>query len=158
MEARSKLRAKLDRPKVDQRPESMFLSVVSDASCPGNMRVLMEVTESQFFKDWEAAVSIKNINRFLKKANFFADVHNRNLVEKRKLKKIKLATDKALELAQKTAIDVTGRDSRHLTNHPAPQGPPAKIIGGSKRSIWGGKERSAVRAWDSSDRSWTRGR
>ncbi len=54
---RKKVREVLDRKPVQERPENIIQSVVRDETEPGGVRVLMEVTVSQFVEHVSIAVN-----------------------------------------------------------------------------------------------------
>ena len=117
-----------------------------DDSLTPNYRVLQETTVAQMLEDFKLVGDPKYQNRFLPKDNCFAASHNKEIVAKRTKRK-----------AAKASEDATGDDSRPSADGKGIGIPEAattfagrtpRIIGGAKRSIWGGRERSAVRAWD----------
>jgi len=111
---------------------------------------------------WEGVRFLKKLvsdpkysNRFFPKSNCFSNVHNREVSERRKTKKLKLAEAKQKAEAQETASNRSEKPVQPALDNERHFGPPPKIISGSKRSVWAGSgERSAVRAWDAGDRSW----
>ena len=159
--SRSKLKAKLDRPK-DDKPDlskKIVRFIERDDSLTPNYRVLLETTEAQMVEDFKLVGDPRYQNRFSPISNCFSAVHNREVSERRLTKK-----QKALEAKQKAEErsehnqNVTGVDSRPSHDDkgtgtpeasPTFAGRPPRIISGSKRSIWGGRDGSkAMRAWD----------
>ena len=147
--------------KVDQWKLGKMLLVVADPTCEKNRRILRETTVGQFYADWEVAVSPKYRNRFLPLTNFFSESHNRNLIERRKSKKqkeleAKQLAEQELEHDSKSASgDWHSQDGSVATiqrsfDSSVHSGPPPKIIGGSKRSVWSGSggSKGAKRPWD----------
>ena len=160
--SRSKLKAKLDRPKDEKHDLSKQLVrfVERDDSLTPNYRVLKETTMAQMIEDFKLVSDPKYTNRFFPTSNCFSDIHNREVTERRKTKKVKLA--EAKQLAEQQELEHSQNGSEKPTQRSSASsphlGPPPKILSGSKRSVWAGSERSAVRAWDAGDRSWSKNR
>ena len=112
------------------------------------MRILQETTIAQMVEDFKLVSDPKYKNRFFPTSNCFSDVHNREVTERRKTKKLKLAEAKQKAEAQETASNRSESHAQPSLDTFPHKGPPPKIIGGSKRSLWGGRERTVVRAWD----------